>query len=95
MPWQAQLNDKLKSAVDTAVMKIFEKETVIAGEGGSIPIVRDIETVLDSPVLLLGFSHPGCNLHAPNEWFPVENIEKGIRTIAHLYQEFSLMDGNR
>ena len=76
MPWQAQLNDKLKSAVDTAVMKIFEKETVIAGEGGSIPIVRDIETVLDSPVLLLGFSHPGCNLHAPNEWFPVENIEK-------------------
>ena len=89
MPWRSQLNEKLKSAVDSALTKVFDKESVIAGEGGSIPIVNVLEKVLESPVLLLGFSYPGCNLHAPNEWFPEENIENGIRTIAHLYQEFS------
>ncbi len=91
MPWRAQLSDELKHAVNSALEKVFNKRAVIAGEGGSIPIVRDLETVLDSPVLLLGFSYPGCNLHAPDEWFPVESIENGIRTIAHLYHEISLM----
>ena len=94
MPWRAQLGDALKYAVDSALVKVFNKPAVIAGEGGSIPIVRDLETVLNSPVLLLGFSYPGCNLHAPDEWFPVENIENGIRTIAHLYHEISLVNKN-
>ena len=94
MPWRAQLSDELKYAVDSALVKVFNKPAVIAGEGGSIPIVRDLETVLNSPVLLLGFSYPGCNLHAPDEWFPVENIENGIRTIAHLYHEISLVNKN-
>lgn len=92
MPWRAQLSDQLTNAVNSALKKIFNKRAVVAGDGGSIPIVRDLENLLDSPVLLLGFSYPGCNLHAPNEWFPVESIENGIRTIAHLYQEISLMD---
>ncbi len=89
MPWRAHLSDQLKSVVDSALIKVFDRKSVIAGEGGSIPIVGDLEKVLESPVLLLGFSYPGCNLHAPNEWFPVENIENGIRTIAYLYQELS------
>jgi len=60
---------------------------VLAGEGGSIPIVVEFERVLGAPVLLVGFSLPGANEHAPNEWFPRENIEKGIRALAYLYEE--------
>jgi acetylornithine deacetylase/succinyl-diaminopimelate desuccinylase-like protein len=33
------------------------------------------------------FSLPGANEHAPNEWFPRENIEKGIRALAYLYEK--------
>jgi acetylornithine deacetylase/succinyl-diaminopimelate desuccinylase-like protein len=42
---------------------------------------------MGAPALLIGRSLPAANEHAPNEWFPEENIEKGIRTLAYLYEE--------
>ncbi len=87
MPWRAQLSESLKEAATTASMKAFGAAPVLAGEGGSIPIVGEFERILDAPALLLGFSLPGANLHAPNEWFPEEHIEKGIRALAYLYEE--------
>ena len=87
MPWRAQLSDKLKAAATAALLRAFGAAPVLAGEGGSIPIVGDFERVLGAPALLVGFSLPGANLHAPNEWFPEENIEKGIRALAYLYEE--------
>ena len=62
---------------------------VLTGEGGSIPIVSDFERVLGAPVLLVGFSLPGANAHAPNEWLSVENFEKGTVALARLYSELS------
>jgi acetylornithine deacetylase/succinyl-diaminopimelate desuccinylase-like protein len=35
----------------------------------------------------MGFGLPGENAHAPNEWFSVENFEKGMRTAAVLWEE--------
>ena len=87
MPWRAQLSGKLEEAATTALIKAFGAAPVLAGEGGSIPIVCDFERVLGAPALLVGFSLPGANEHAPNEWFPQENIEKGIRALAYLYEE--------
>jgi len=87
MPWRAQLSGDLKEAATAALMKAFGAAPVLAGEGGSIPIVGEFERVLGAPALLVGFSLPGANLHAPNEWFPQENIEKGIRALAYLYEE--------
>jgi acetylornithine deacetylase/succinyl-diaminopimelate desuccinylase-like protein len=86
-PWRAHPSAKLTKAATVALKKAFGAEPVMAGEGGSIPIVNEFERVLGAPVLLVGFSLPGANEHAPNEWFPQENIEKGIRTLAYLYEE--------
>ena len=47
----------------------------------------EFERVLGAPALLLGFAMPDANLHAPNEWLHQENIEKGIRALAYLYEE--------
>ena len=87
MPWRARLDEKLEEAATAALLKAFGAAPVLAGEGGSIPIVGEFERVLGAPVLLVGFSLPGANLHTPNEWFPQENIEKGIRALAYLYEE--------
>ena len=57
------------------------------GGGGSIPIVVEFEEKLNATALLVGFSLPGCNLHAPNEWFSLENYEKGIGALARLYDK--------
>ena len=53
--------------------------------GGSIPIVVDFEEQLDAAALLVGFALPGCNLHAPDEWFPLDAFEKGIGALVRLY----------
>ena len=60
---------------------------VLAGEGGSIPIVVEFERILGASALLIGYALPGNNAHAPNEWFPLENHEKGISSLIRLYQE--------
>ena len=88
-PWKAQLDESLKAAATSALERAFDATPVLVGEGGSIPIVGEFERILEAPALLIGFSHPGCNLHAPDEWFPVENFEKGIRALAYLYEELA------
>ena len=87
MPWRAQLDGGLKEAATSSLLKAFGAAPVLAGGGGSIPVVGEFERILDAPVLLMGFSLPGANLHAPNEWFPEANIELGIRALAYLYEE--------
>ncbi len=47
-------------------------------EGGSIPVVADFLSVLQKPVILLGFGLPTDAIHSPNEKYSVECYEKGI-----------------
>ena len=42
---------------------------------------------LGAPALMVGFALPGANMHAPDEWFPVDNFEKGIGALIRLYRE--------
>ncbi|MGB1780439.1 MAG: peptidase M20, partial [Longimicrobiales bacterium] len=65
----------------------FGTKPVPMGGGGSIPIVVEFEEKLDATALLVGFSLPGCNLHAPDEWMSIDNYEKGIGALARLYQK--------
>jgi acetylornithine deacetylase/succinyl-diaminopimelate desuccinylase-like protein len=85
-PWKAELEGRFFEAARSAMEVAFGVSPVLAGEGGSIPIVVDFQEILDAPVLLMGFAPPGANMHAPNEWIPLENFEKGIRTLAHFYR---------
>jgi acetylornithine deacetylase/succinyl-diaminopimelate desuccinylase-like protein len=85
--WRASLDDPLFEAANRALAVTFGRTAVIAGDGGSLPIVGDFERILKAPVLLLGFGLPGENAHAPDEWLSVENFEKGMRTAAVLWEE--------
>ena len=51
------------------------------------------EHVLGLPVVLLGFSQPSCNAHAPNEWLELENFEHGTRVIVRLWDELAGSNG--
>jgi acetylornithine deacetylase/succinyl-diaminopimelate desuccinylase-like protein len=87
-PWRANLTGPIYDAAKSALKSAFDREPVITGEGGSIPVVGDFARVLGAPVLLLGFGLPGENAHAPNEWISVANFEKGAVAIAHLWDEY-------
>lgn len=88
-PWLARLEGPLFEAASRALERSFGARPVLAGEGGTIPIVVELEEILGANSLLLGFALPGANMHAPNEWFATECFEKGIDTLIHLYDELA------
>lgn len=59
----------------------WENPTLFARGGGSIPIVADLQSILDVPVVLMGFSLPDSAAHGPNESFHLEMYRKGINTV--------------
>lgn len=67
--------------------KAFEKEVVYVRMGGSIPVVEWIDANFHMPVVLLGFGTPEDRLHSPNESFPLENFDKGMKTLVHFWEE--------
>ena len=86
-PWRAELDGPLLDAAQIALKAAFKRDAVIVGEGGSIPVVGDFERILKAPVLLVGFGLPGENAHAPDEWISVDNLRRGLRAMAVLYEE--------
>lgn len=86
-PWKATVSGPAFEAASEALEEAFGTAPVLMGGGGSIPIVVEFEEKLDATALLVGFSLPGCNLHAPDEWLPIDNFEKGIGALARLYQK--------
>lgn len=67
--------------------KAFEKDTVFLRMGGSIPVVEWLEAAYGYPIVLLGFGTPEDRLHSPNESFPLDSFDKGMRTLAYYWSE--------
>jgi acetylornithine deacetylase/succinyl-diaminopimelate desuccinylase-like protein len=88
-PWRARVEGKGFEAAGEALEWAFGKRPVLMGGGGSIPIVVEFEERLRTKALLVGFALPGSNLHAPDEWLPIENFEKGIGALALLYEKLA------
>ena len=59
-------------------------------EGGSIPVCASFESILGLPVVLLGFTPPNENAHAPNEWMSLPNYETAIRTVIRTWDELAV-----
>jgi acetylornithine deacetylase/succinyl-diaminopimelate desuccinylase-like protein len=79
-------------AAARAIGETFGREPVFIREGGSIPFVATFETLLGLPVVLLGFTPPDGNFHAPNEWMDLDNFEGGVRTMVRYWDELATLD---
>lgn len=77
------------AAGQTALRKTFKAEPMLIREGGSIPIIQSFKETLGVDTLMLGLALPDCMAHAPNENFPVENFEAGIRLNQALLKEIA------
>ncbi|MGD2152805.1 MAG: dipeptidase [Gemmatimonadales bacterium] len=89
MPWAVDPAGPVFQAATRAVEPVFGRGPLFIREGGSIPIVPMIEQILETPLLLLGFALPGCNLHSPNEWMSLDLYHKGIDIVTRLYDELA------
>jgi acetylornithine deacetylase/succinyl-diaminopimelate desuccinylase-like protein len=80
-PFLTPLGDPYLSAAASALKETFGADPLYIREGGSIPIAALFQRELSLPVVLLGFTPPDDNAHAPNESMDLGNFEGGIRTV--------------
>ena len=78
----------LQAAIN-AYEKVWNKTPVYLREGGSLPIVADVQRELNAPVILMGFGLHTDNAHGPNEHFLIDLFHKGIDTAIHYYNEIA------
>ncbi|HEY4284541.1 MAG TPA: dipeptidase [Chthoniobacterales bacterium] len=89
-PWYiTDPKSKFFQAAQRALQKAFNHDVALIREGGSIPIVSDFRNILGVETLLMGLALPNCRAHSPNENFPVENLEAGIRMNKAVLQEIA------
>jgi acetylornithine deacetylase/succinyl-diaminopimelate desuccinylase-like protein len=90
-PYITDPHSSFGQAAQRALAGTFEKPVALIREGGSIPIVQSFKEILGADTLLLGLALPDCRAHSPNENFPVENFEAGIRLNQGLLREIGAM----
>lgn len=91
-PWYAtDPHNQFGQAAQRALRKAFDKDAALIREGGSIPIVSQFRDILGVETLLLGLALHDCRAHSPNENFPLENLDAGIRMNQAVLQELAAM----
>ena len=72
-----------------AIERSWGKRPYFVREGGSIPVIVDIQRELGVPVVLLSFGYKGCAAHGPNEHVYLDMWYRGIQTMIYFYEEIA------
>lgn len=86
-PVVTPIDHPMTHAAARALEAVFGAAPLYMREGGSIPVAESFERILELPVVLLGFTQPNDNAHAPNEWMDLANYESAIRAIVRTFDE--------
>jgi acetylornithine deacetylase/succinyl-diaminopimelate desuccinylase-like protein len=78
-PFYADPSSTLCQAARSALTKVFGRPPALTREGLSIPIVSLLKDALQHDPVLIGLGLLDCQAHAPNETFPIDQLEKGIQ----------------
>jgi acetylornithine deacetylase/succinyl-diaminopimelate desuccinylase-like protein len=76
-------------AASRALSNEWGKPTVLAGEGGSIPVVETFKKQLGIDSVMMGFVRDDDALHSPDEKYDVECYHKGTRSFVRLIDEIA------
>lgn len=77
-------------ALADAMHTVWGKRPYFKREGGSVPVVGQMQRILGLESVLTGFGLPDDNLHAPNEKLDLGVWHKGTESLVHFF--FNLAD---
>ncbi|HEX9784982.1 MAG TPA: M20/M25/M40 family metallo-hydrolase [Opitutaceae bacterium] len=89
-------NPALKAAFASAhegVTRVFGRPPLYLREGGSVPIIADLKSIVGLDSVMLGLFLPEDNLHAPDESFNLRVMEKGIEVSRHILSSIAGLAG--
>lgn len=73
-------------AAAACLSEVFGEEPYRVYEGGSIGAVASFDRVLGLPIVMLGFTNPDDQAHAPDKSLVLANYEGGARTVARYWE---------
>jgi acetylornithine deacetylase/succinyl-diaminopimelate desuccinylase-like protein len=72
-----------------ALEAVWHVRPVLKPEGGSVPVVGEIQKILGADTVLTGFGLPDDRIHSPNERLHLPTWYKGIEALVHFFYNFS------
>jgi acetylornithine deacetylase/succinyl-diaminopimelate desuccinylase-like protein len=78
-------NSPFIKALSRALETVWHKQPVFKREGGSVPVVLDLQKILGVETVNTGFSMPDDNMHSPNEKLHLPTWYRGIDSFIHFY----------
>lgn len=85
MPSISDTNNMGIKAMAKAMETVWNKRPYFHREGGSIPVVAQMQTILGIESVIAGFGLPDDNIHAPNEKQNLTNWYRGIDTYINFF----------
>jgi len=83
-----QRNSHGNHAMAEALEAIWGRRPLFKREGGSVPVVGEIQEILGSDSVLTGFGLPDDNVHGPNEKLHLPTWYKGIDALIHFFYNY-------
>jgi len=89
-PSISDINLPASRSLSRAFREVWGVEPAYKREGGSVPVVADMQNILGIDSVLTGFGLPDDRIHSPNEKLDLPTWHKGIHALIHFFEYVKL-----